>query len=322
MPSRGLSLARAALLLGALALAALGTPWPWALLWVIVPLVLAGSLLLAWRFGRAAWLLPVALASVAALATAAPEAGLQLWHVLWLPAAAITGVWMGLREEGGGPTMGERAWMHAPILAAAFALPVLPGMSGALTRVEAHARVEEQQVLRSMPADSSSWRQMMEQSLSLPPQDRVRMLRYFAPNLMFGWMVLLALAGRALAARTAAWRGWPPLSRAPLAAWRLPDAALAPLLAGLALALFAGVAWRPGAAVLLVQSLLGYSVQGLAVAQTVLLERGVPPVFFLLLMLFLFAFTLPVFLPSVALLGLSDVWLDHRRLEPSPDRTA
>ena len=322
VPSRGLSLARAVLLIGALALAALGTPWPWAALWLAVPLAVAGSLLLAWRFGRAALLVPVALGALAALVVAVPGAGLSAWHVLWVPAAAVTGVWMGLREEGGGPTLGERAWMHAPILAAAFVLPVLPGLPGALTRVEARARVDEQRVLDSMPADSSAWRQMMQQSVQLPAADRVKMLRYFTPNLVFGWMVLLVLAGRALAARAAAWRGWPTLSRAPLAAWRLPDGALVPLLAGIALALFAGETWRPGAALLLVQSVLGYSVQGLAVAQTVLLERGVPPVFFLLLMLFLFAFTLPVFLPSLALLGLSDVWLDHRRLEPSPDRTA
>jgi uncharacterized protein YybS (DUF2232 family) len=156
----------------------------------------------------------------------------------------------------------------------------------------------------------------------MPAADRVRMLRYFTPNLLFAWMVLLVMAGRALAARAAAWRGWPPLSRAPLMAWRLPDVALLPLLAGIALALFVDETWRPGAALLLVQSVLGYSIQGLSVAQTVLLERGVPPVFFILLMLFLFAFTLPVFLPSMALLGLSDVWLDHRRIEPSPDRTA
>ena len=50
----------------------------------------------------------------------------------------------------------------------------------------------------------------------------------------------------------------------------------------------------------------------------VLLARGVAPAFILLLMVFLFVFTLPVFLPSAALLGLSDVWLDYRRLEASP----
>ena len=38
-----------------------------------------------------------------------PASGLRAWHVLWLPAASLTGVWMGLREEGAGPGCGERA---------------------------------------------------------------------------------------------------------------------------------------------------------------------------------------------------------------------
>jgi hypothetical protein len=148
------------------------------------------------------------------------------------------------------------------------------------------------------------------------------MLRYLTPNLVFAWMVLLVSAGRSLAARAAAWSRWPALSRAPLSGWRLPDGALVPLLAGIALALFASEAWRPAAVVLLVQSVLGYSVQGFAVTRSVLLQRGVPPVLILVTMLFLFAFTLPVFLPSVALVGLTDVWLDFRRLEASPGGTA
>lgn len=311
-------------LLTALALAGLGTPWPWTALWLAVPAAVAVALLAAWRFGAVALAIPAALAVLAAVAIAFPVAGLRAWHLVWLPAAALTGAWMGLREEGGGPSLGERAWMHAPILAAAIALPVLPGLAGALTRLEARARTEEQQLLATLPGPSTpgTWRHVMEQSVNLPADERVRMLRYLAPNLVFAWMVLLVAAGRSLAARGAGWLGWPPLSRAPLAAWRLPDGALAPLLLGLGLALFASEAWRPGAVVLLAQSVLGYSVQGLAVAQSVLIERGVPPVFVLLMMLFLFAFTLPVFLPLVALLGLSDVWLDFRRLEASPGGTA
>jgi hypothetical protein len=163
---------------------------------------------------------------------------------------------------------------------------------------------------------------MMQESLKLPPADRVRMLTFLIPNLLFAWMVVLVGAGRALAARSATWFGWPRLSRAALVAWRLPDGALVPLLAGIALALFAGAAWKPGAVLLLTQSVLGYSVQGIAVTQSLLLARGVPPTFVLLLLVFLLAFTLPVFLPSLALLGLSDVWLDFRRLEPSPTGAA
>jgi len=159
---------------------------------------------------------------------------------------------------------------------------------------------------------------MLEESTKRTPAEQLRMLQFVTPNLLFGWMVLLVAAGRALSARIAAWLGWPPLSRAAFSTWRLPDLALAPLLAGLALALFAPAAWRPAAAVLLVQTGLGYSVQGVAVAHSVLLARGVPHAFVLLVMVCLFAFTLPVFLPLVALIGLSDVWLDLRRIEPTP----
>ena len=311
---------RAILLLGSLALLALVTPWPWAALWLALPIVVAVSLLLAWRYGPPAMALPMLLAAGSALLVAFPVVGLHTWHLLWLPVASWTGAWMGTREEGGGPPLGARAWMHAPILAAAFTLPLLPGMSEALTRVEARARVEEQQMLATLPgpAKPGTLRQLMEDSAKLPPADRVRMLNFFGPNLVFGWMVVLVAAGRSLAARLAAWRGWPPLSTAPLSSWRLPDAALAPLIAGLAIALFAAPQWWPGAALLLAQSVLGYSVQGLAVAHSVLLARGVAPAFIMLLMVFLFVFTLPVFLPSAALLGLSDVWLDYRRLEASP----
>jgi hypothetical protein len=311
---------RAILLVGSLALSALVTPWPWAALWVAVPAVVAASLLLAWRYGPPAMAMPILLAAGSALLVAFPIAGVHTWHLLWLPVAAWTGAWMGTREEGGGPALGERAWMHVPILAAAFLLPLLPGMSEALTRVEARARVEEQQLIATMPgpAKPGTVRQMMEDSAKLPAADRVRMLNFFSPNLVFAWMVVLVAAGRSLAARLGTWRGWPTLSVAPLTSWRLPDAALVPLIAGLAIALFATPQWWPGAALLLAQSALGYSVQGLAVVHSVLLARGVAPAFILLVMVFLFVFTLPVFLPSAALLGLSDVWLDYRHLESSP----
>jgi hypothetical protein len=316
---------RASLLLLALALMASATPGPWAVLWLAVPAVLAATLLLAWRFGAVAAWLPVASALGALLAVVLPSSGLAPWHVLWLPMASLTGLWMGLREEGGGPGAGERAWMLTPLLAVAFACPLLPGFDGALSAFETTARREEAHVLAELAkveggkaARPGSMRAMMEESARIPAADRVRMLRFGVPLLLFGWMCMLAVAGRTLASRLAAWLGWPPLSRAVLAHWRLPDAALLPLLAGIALMLFTPERWWPGPVLLLVVSLLGYTLQGVAVAHTVLLARGVPHAFILVLMVCLFAFTLPVFLPTVVLIGLSDVWLDHRRLEPSP----
>jgi hypothetical protein len=145
---------------------------------------------------------------------------------------------------------------------------------------------------------------------------------YLVPNALFFWSVLLVAAGRALTGRLATVLGWPELSRSPLRAWRLPDVALAPLLAGLALVVFADRAWQPVAAVLLLQSALGYSVQGIAVVESVLLLRGIPPAFVTLTLVFVIAVSLLWVLPALTVVGLSDVWLDYRRLEPSPKREA
>ena len=46
-----MSALRAMLLVGSLTLAALATPWPWGALWLVVPLAVSASLLLAWRYG-------------------------------------------------------------------------------------------------------------------------------------------------------------------------------------------------------------------------------------------------------------------------------
>jgi len=142
------------------------------------------------------------------------------------------------------------------------------------------------------------------------------------PNALFLWAVVLVAAGRSLAARFSTVLGWPELSRSPLRAWRLPDAALAPLLAGLALVVFADRAWHPVAAVLLVHAGLGYSVQGFAVVESVLRSRGIPAAFVTLSMVFVIAVSLLWVLPALAVVGLSDVWLDYRRLEPSRNREA
>jgi len=324
---------RMVLLLVGLALGSLLTPWPWAALWWAVPVVVATSLLLAWRYGAVAWTLIGVLLGVAALAVLLPDTGLRLWHVMWLPLAAITGTWMGSREEGGGPSRGERAWMHVPLLVGAFLLPVVPGLHDALVRFEARARAEERQVLDLTQRSASSeglqkhiqeaLRYMIQESTKVPAADRVKTRVLMLPHLAFLGLVLLVAAGRSLAGRIAEMRGWPRLSSAAWSGWRLPDAALVPLLVGIALWLLTygrtGLAatWYPGAVFLLVQALLGYSVQGIAVGRTLLSAHNARP-FTMFMILLVLIITMPVCLITLALIGLSDVWLDHRRLEPSP----
>ena len=73
---------------------------------------------------------------------------------------------------------------------------------------------------------------------------------------------------------------------------------------------------------LLAASALGYSLQGLAVVGGLLSSRGMPPVLVTLALLFVLVVTVFWILPALAVLGLSDVWLDHRRLEPSSQEEA
>lgn len=301
---------------------ALGTPWPWAALWLVLPAAVAGGLLASWRFGNAAFVLPALLLAGAVAAQVA--IGWPIWFTLWTPLAAVIGCWMGLREEGGGPGIGERAWMLVPLLGLAAALPLAPGFPVAMGRLDARIVAEQEMVMKSVPAKDvpAAWVEAKKQFDATPADERRKFWVLMVPNMLFVWSAMLVMAGRALAARFATVLGWPPLSRSPLYLWRLPDAALVPLIVGIALLVFTGPVMQPSAATLLVISVLGYSVQGVAVVESLLLSRGMPPVFVALTVLFVIAVSLLWILPAVAVVGLSDVWLDYRKLEPAPEGEA
>lgn len=301
---------------------ALGTPWPWAALWLVLPAAVAGGLLASWRFGNTAFVLPALL--FAGAVAAQVVLGWPVWITLWSPLAAVIGCWMGLREEGGGPGIGERAWMLVPLLGLAAALPLAPGFPEAMGRLDARIVAEQELVMKSVPAKDvpAAWVEAKKQFDATPADERRKFWVLLVPNMLFVWSSMLVMAGRALAARFATVLGWPPLSRSPLYLWRLPDAALVPLIVGIALLVFTGPVMQPSAATLLVVSVLGYSVQGVAVVESLLLSRGMPPVFVALTVLFVIAVSLLWILPAVAVVGLSDVWLDYRKLEPAPEGEA
>lgn len=311
---------RAALLTVLLCLGAAGMlPMRSAALWLAVPAVIAAALLFTWRYGRGGLVFPAVLAVAALVARGLlGEGAFPLWVAGWIPLAAVTGAWMGLHEEGGGPSAGDRAWMLAPLLLLAAALPLLPGFVAAMARLETVWASQQAQVLRESAGAPAWWKDGMTQQLAAPLAERRQFLLIAVPNMMFLWMAMLVAAGRSFAARIATLLRWPPLSRAPFVAWRLPDGALVPVLAGLALALLAGHAWQPTAWVLLLVASLGYILQGVAVVGALLIARGVPPVFAALTLLFVMVVSLLWVLPAIAVVGLSDVWLDHRRLEPAP----
>jgi hypothetical protein len=315
---------RIAALVLMLLLGGLGASGTWGAMWLLVPAAVAAGLLLAWRFGPAALAFPAGLGVAAVALAMAGARGMPIWSTAWVPLGAAVGTWMGLHEEGGGAGMGERAWMHVPLLALAALLPVTPGFEPAVGRFDLVLRTQQEAMLKAPETAGwpAAWREELQTKLKSPPAARRRELMFLVPNAMFLWAVVLVAAGRALAARAATLLGWPALSRSPLRAWRLPDAALVPLLAGLALVVFADRAWHPGASVLLLFAGLGYSVQGIAVVESVLRTRGLPPAFVKLTLVFVIVVSLLWALPALAVVGLSDVWLDYRRLEPSPDREA
>jgi uncharacterized protein YybS (DUF2232 family) len=133
-------------------------------------------------------------------------------------------------------------------------------------------------------------------------------------------MAILVAAGRSLAGRIARWFRWPELTRTHWTEWRLPDGAIWLFLAGLGLVLAPLPAWSASAWTLLAVTGLGYCVQGIAVVESLLLARGVPPSIVSLTLVFVFAMAMPVFLITSLCVGVSDVWLDYRRLEDVPDR--
>lgn len=295
------------------------TPAPWAWLWLAVPLVVALTMLLAWRFGPLSLLLPPAL--LGGLAMAAGTGAAWTW---WIPAASLSGAWMGLREEREEQT-GARAWLLLPVLALAALLPWLPGYHDRVTRLESSLRIGDAQMLQMMARDFGmktdrleELRRSVEQSAPL----RQAMLPNVVPSILFAWVALLAMAGRALAARISDGLRWPALSRMRFADWRLPDLAIWPFLAGLGLLVGQWPAWAPTAWTLLINSGLGFCLQGIAVVESLMLARGIPPSVIALTLMFVGLVALPVFMFTTAVLGLSDFWLDFRRIDSSPEGEA
>ena len=305
---------RSGLLLALLALLAAQTPGPWAVLWLAVPVVVAASLLAGWRFGARGVIVPV-VAFVLVLAIAGP---LAVWG-WWIPAASLTGLWMGLREEGEGATLGARAWMLLPMLLLAAALPWVLSYSGLVGHVERQLMAGDTQLaeLTRQMGYGVEQQKLLEATLAEQARLRTHVLPRVLPSAIFLWMVVLVMAGRSLGARAAKVLRWPPVSRAPLSRWRLPDAALWVLIAGLAVLLAPLPAWSATGWTLLLNVALGFGVQGIAVVESLLLARGVPLSVIVITMLFMSTVALPAFALASVAVGLSDVWLDFRKLEPA-----
>ena len=307
---------RAIGLLLTLALGVLATPPPWGWLWLLVPLAVAVALLLCWRFGAWGVTAPIAfqLATVAATGPYTP------W-VWWIPVGALSGAWMGLREEGGGPGSGHRAWMLLPVLLLAVALPWTLGYSDLVARGQSwldQLGGQRTELFREMGYAGEKLAALERESADGDAIMR-KALPNALPTLLFLWIAVLASAGRGIASRGAEWTRWPELSCRPFRDWRLPDGALWLRIGGIASLLAGLTEWAPSAWTLVVVPALGFCLQGVAVVESLLLARGVPPAIIALTLVFVLFMALPVFILAAVTVGVSDIWLDYRRLESLPD---
>lgn len=271
-------------------------------------------MLTAWRYGGWGVLVPVALFVLSLLL----GAGEQLW-AWWIPFASLTGAWMGLREEGGGPSGGDRTWMLLPLLLLAATIPWTAPYEGLKSQVLAVLNGKDIEVARLTLDETSggaATREAMLRGLAFLKEHHQDMI----PTALFLWMVLLVAAGRSLSARAAAALHWPAVSRAARHALRVPDGVLWILLLGLGLWLAPWPRWTPTAWTLILNSALAFCVQGIVVVESLLLARGLPPSLIILTMVFVFTMAWPIFAGLMAAVGVSDVWLDYRRLENPSER--
>lgn len=291
-------------------------PGPWNRLWLFVPVAVATSLIAAWRSGAWAVLLPIGIFAVAMWR----EGPYSMW-VWWIPMAALVGVWMGLREEGAGPASGEQAWMLLPVLLLAAVLPWAVEYPALVSGIQ-HELASGDARLLALGRDAGYDAEKLAslgRTLEAQSALRARILPSVLPSVLFVWMVMLIAAGRAWSGASARLLRWPPLSRASLRSWRMPDGVIWVLLAGIALLVTQWRTWAPTGWTLLINAALGYCVQGIAVVESLLLARGVPPSIVVLTLVFVFMVAMPVFVMTTVAVGISDVWLDYRRLEPAPD---
>ena len=169
---------------------------PWGGLWLLVPVAVAVSLLLAWRWGAWGVASPVAM-FVAGMVLEGP---FSLW-VWWIPVAALTGAWMGLREEGGELSSGERGWMLLPVLLLAALMPWMANYPDLVASFERWMRSNDQQLIalyRQLGYQGERL-QAMERILAESAALRTRALPSALPSVLFIWMVVLVAAGRGLA---------------------------------------------------------------------------------------------------------------------------
>jgi len=303
-------------LLGILAVILLGqliTPEPWTYLWAVVPVAGAAAMLLAQTTVAATAVLPPLLA-LAAVFWAHGFDGPWGWCLV---AGVLAAGALGVAEKRGadGPT---RLWAFLPVVAIAVALPFVPGYREFVARVIAALQGQEARQLAALDEVSfkPEQRVALQQFVGAVTARQVAVAQVAMPTLLFAWVALLVHLAERMAHRLAELVKRPFGELVPFVGWKLPAAAVWLLIGGLALVALRDERALPSGLNLAASAGLAFGVQGLAVFKAMMSAQGMAPG--LVLMLFVFAWFMlgPVLLVAATGMGLMDLWLDFRRLEP------
>ncbi len=306
-------------LLGILALILLGqllTPDPWTYLWPVLPVAGAAALLLAHTGVPAAgWLPPLFCAVTLALFRVADQP--WAWCLL---AGVVAAALMGLAERQGRGDA-SRLWAYLPLVVLAAALPLAPGYKEFVERVVAAIRMQEVRQIASLRdvAFRPDQRLAFEQFVGAVTDRQVTVVQAVLPTLLFAWLALLVHLAERMAHRLAELVRRPLAPTMPFTAWRLPVGAVWLFIAGLALVAAREARIEPVGINLAAATGLAFGVQGLAVLKSVLSSQGMAPGMVMMLFVFVWFVLGPVLLVAATGVGLMDLWLDFRHLEPRSD---
>ncbi|MEO6461971.1 MAG: DUF2232 domain-containing protein [Candidatus Eisenbacteria bacterium] len=306
-------------LLGILALILLGqllTPDPWTYLWPVLPVAGAAALLLAQTGVPAAgWLPPLFCAVILALFGVADQP--WAWCLL---AGVVAAALLGLAERQGRDDS-SRLWAYLPLVVLAAAFPLAPGYREFVERVVAAIRGQEVRQIASLRdvAFRPDQRLAFEQFVGAVTDRQVAVVQAVLPTLLFAWLALLVHLAERMAHRLAELVRRPLSPPLPFTSWRLPPGAVWFFIAGLALVAAREAKIEPVGINLAAATGLAFGVQGLAVLKAVLSSQGMAPGMVMMLFVFVWFMLGPVLLLAATGVGLMDLWLDFRHLEPRSD---
>jgi hypothetical protein len=303
-------------LLGILCLILLGqllTPEPWMMLWPMLPVVGAAALLLSQtQFPILGWTLP--LVTIGGLFILGVEA--QPWG--WcLAAGSLAATMLGLAEREG-TSHERRAWAYLPVIALAAAFPLAPGYKDFIASATAALHAEETRqlaVLESTPM-AADQKIAAGQLIASGIQFGLLLAENVLPVFLFVWVALLVHLADRLAHRLADLVKRPLPAQFPFERLRMPDGMVWLLVAGLALIALRDARTIPVGVNLAAAVGLAFALQGLSVVKVYLVTHGMTTGMIALLFLFTLLTMWPILPLACAGVGLMDLWLDFRRIEP------